>query len=83
MTSYRILHADDDPDIREIVALSLGQEPTFEVTSCASGEDVLTMSDYNAPDIVICDVMMPGMGGPEVLALLRQNPRTRRFRLSS
>jgi CheY-like chemotaxis protein len=76
MMSIRILHVDDDPDIREIVKLSLDLHPIFEVASCASGEDALAISSSYEPDLVLCDVMMPGMDGPAVLAHLHENPIT-------
>jgi two-component system OmpR family response regulator len=37
MTTIRILHVDDEPDIREVVELSLGLDPDFVVQSCGSG----------------------------------------------
>jgi CheY-like chemotaxis protein/HPt (histidine-containing phosphotransfer) domain-containing protein len=74
--SFRILHIDDDPDIREIVKFSLGLHPIFEVVSCARGEDALTISAAHEPDLILCDVMMPGMDGPALLARLRDNPIT-------
>jgi CheY-like chemotaxis protein len=76
MTSLRILHVDDEPDIREIVELSLTMDPTFIVRSCASGGDALaTVADW-PPDLILCDVMMPKMDGPQTLIRLRENPKT-------
>ena len=74
--SYRILHVDDDPDIREIVELSLSLDPALAVMSCASGDDALAIAADRAPDLILCDVMMPGMDGPAVLARLRENVNT-------
>lgn len=76
MTSLRILHVDDDSDIRAVVELSLNLDPDFSVMSCANGNDALAIAAKWAPDLILCDVMMPGMDGPIVLALLRQDPRT-------
>lgn len=76
MTSLRILHVDDEPDIREVVELSLGLDPAFAVRSCSSGGEALaTVGDW-PPDLILCDVMMPVMDGPATLARLRESPRT-------
>jgi CheY-like chemotaxis protein len=73
---FRILHIDDDSDIREIVALSLGLDSALTLISCAGGADALATAAEWAPDLILCDVMMPGMDGPTMLARLRENPRT-------
>jgi CheY-like chemotaxis protein len=76
MASLRILHIDDEPDIRELVELSLGLDPAFSVRSCAScSEAVATVADW-PPDIILCDVMMPVMDGPQTLLRLRECPQT-------
>jgi CheY-like chemotaxis protein len=76
MAALRILHVDDEPDIREVVELSLSLEPAFSVRSCASGGDALRAMVEWPPDLILCDVMMPGMDGPATLARLRENPQT-------
>jgi CheY-like chemotaxis protein len=73
--SHLILHVDDDPDIREVVSFALGIHPDFEVKSCAGGEDALSITDRGTvPDLILCDVMMPGIDGPELLKRLRERP---------
>jgi CheY-like chemotaxis protein len=74
--TYRILHVDDDPDIRTIAQLSLSLDQAFAVTSCASGDEALAASADWAPDLILCDVMMPDMDGQTVLAALRANAYT-------
>ena len=74
--SFRILHVDDDPDIRAVVELSLGLDPEFSVISCAHADDALAMAAERAPDLILCDVTMPGMDGPTMLARLHENART-------
>jgi CheY-like chemotaxis protein len=74
--SLRILHVDDDPDIREIVELALSLDPVFAVTSCACGDDALAVAAERAPHLILCDVAMPGMDGPTVLARLRESAAT-------
>jgi two-component system OmpR family response regulator len=76
MGSVRVLHVDDEPDIREVVEISLGLDPAFAVRSCASGGDALTATTDWAPDLILLDVMMPDMDGPMTLARLRERPQT-------
>jgi two-component system OmpR family response regulator len=74
--SFRILLVDDDPLMRDVVELALGLESEFVVMSCAGGEEGLAAVPGWAPDLIILDVMMPGMDGPAMLARLRENPDT-------
>ena len=76
MTALRILHVDDEPDIREVVGLSLGLDPEFSVRSCASGADALVTAAQWSPSLILLDVRMPLMDGLATLANLRKNPRT-------
>jgi CheY-like chemotaxis protein len=76
MSAIRILHVDDEPDIREIVDLSLGLNPDFQVRSCASGDEALTAAAEWSPELILLDVMMPRMDGPTTLSGLRKNPKT-------
>jgi CheY-like chemotaxis protein len=76
MSAVRVLHVDDEPDIREIVALSLGLDPDLTVRSCGSGGDALAAAAAWTPDLILLDVMMPMMDGPTTLTHLRQSPRT-------
>jgi len=71
--TYRILHVDDDPLMRDVVELALGFGSEFVVMSCASGEEALAAVPGWAPDLIILDVLMPDMDGPAVLARLREN----------
>ncbi|MGA3308700.1 MAG: response regulator [Xanthobacteraceae bacterium] len=76
MSSLRVLHIDDEPDIREIVAASLGLDPEFAVRGCDSGADGLAAAAQWRPDLILLDIMMPVMDGPTTLARLRENPQT-------
>ena len=79
MTAIRILHVDDEPDIREVVELSLALDPDITVQSCCSGREALAVAAEWEPDIILLDVMMPGLDGPATLAQLRQNANTAQF----
>jgi two-component system OmpR family response regulator len=76
MSPLRVLHVDDEPDIRELVEIALGLDPNFSVQECASGADALKMVADGPPDIILLDVMMPDMDGPAMLAHLRESPKT-------
>ena len=76
MSALRVLHVDDEPDIREVVEISLGLDPDFMVRSCPSGGDAITAAADWSPDLILLDVMMPGMDGPMTLSRLRDSPRT-------
>ncbi len=76
MSVVRILYVDDEPDIREVVQISLGLDPEFAVRSCSCGRDAIAAAAEWLPDLVLLDVMMPDMDGPATLARLRQRPET-------
>jgi CheY-like chemotaxis protein len=76
MTTIHILHVDDEPDIREVVELSLGLDPGFTVRSRGSGKEALAVAAEWQPDFILLDVMMPVMDGPATLAELRKDART-------
>jgi DNA-binding response OmpR family regulator len=74
-----VLVVDDEPDLRMIFRLSLEGEG-FEVREAADGAEGLELLAAEPPDILILDVMMPGMDGFEVLTAMRQRglaPATR------
>lgn len=72
----RILHVDDEPDIREIAQLALDSIGGFTVETCASGYEALEKTPVFAPNIILLDVMMPGMDGPTTYKELQKNPAT-------
>jgi CheY-like chemotaxis protein len=72
----KILYVDDEDDIREIAKISLELEPDFEVRLSSSGERAIDEAATWQPDLVLLDVMMPGMDGPETLRQLAAGQRT-------
>ena len=69
-----ILVADDDDDIRDLVVYRLERDG-HEVTAVADGLAVLDHLATNSPDLVILDVMMPGMSGIDAARAIRADPR--------
>lgn len=72
----KVLYTDDESDICELVQMSLELDPGFEVHTCQSGPEALAEAGRWRPDVILLDVMMPGMNGEEVLEKLRENPET-------
>lgn len=72
----RVMHVDDEADIREIVEIALGLDPSLSWHGCASGAEALKAAADWHPDLILLDVMMPGMDGPTTLAHLRKNIET-------
>lgn len=73
----RVLYVEDEESIREITSLALRAVGGLQVLACPSGETALQVAEAFAPDIVLLDVMMPGMDGIETLAALRALPALR------
>jgi CheY-like chemotaxis protein len=69
-----ILYVDDEPDIREVVQMSLSLVEGLDVQVCESGERALQLLPQLKPDLLLLDVMMPGMDGPSTLQRLRTMP---------
>lgn len=70
----RVMCVEDDADIRMILAFSLGNVGGYEVLACSGGNAALAQAPSFQPDLVLLDVMMPDLSGPETLAALRQQP---------
>lgn len=70
--SIRVLVVDDDPAIRNLLDLSLSLEG-MEITSAEDGVAGFQAAQQLHPDVILLDVMMPGMSGIEVLKRIRQD----------
>jgi DNA-binding response OmpR family regulator len=66
----RVLYVEDDPDIRAVGAFALGLGG-ITVKSCASGDEAVAAATTFGPQLILLDVMMPGMDGPATLVALR------------
>jgi two-component system phosphate regulon response regulator PhoB len=74
--SRRILVVDDEPDIAALVAYHLARAG-YRVSTAATGPDALQAARQERPDVVVLDLMLPGMSGYDVLAELRRQTETR------
>ena len=70
-----ILCVEDDEDIRMVLELALSTGG-FSATVCSSGAEALGRAGAVCPDLLLLDVMMPGMDGPTTLRELRKLPQT-------
>lgn len=69
----RVLYIEDEPDIRAVATIALQQIGGLTLKCCANGPEGLDALRGFAPQLVLLDVMMPGMDGPTVLANIRQH----------
>lgn len=76
MTLKKILYAEDEPDIQAVAKLALEMLGGYTVQLCANGMEALVAAREFAPDLILLDVMMPGMDGPSTLKQLRADPAT-------
>ncbi len=69
-TLRKILYVEDEADIQKIAKLALESVGGYEVLICGSGAEALEKAPGFEPDVMLLDVMMPGMDGPGTLAAL-------------
>ena len=74
--THRILVVDDEPDITALVAYHQAKTG-YRVSTATNGADALRSAREERPDIVVLDLMLPGLSGYEVLAELRKRDETR------
>ncbi len=67
-----VLVVDDEATIRDLLRAFL-EEEGYEVATAASGQEALDLAAVAAPALVLSDVLMPGMSGPELCAALRRS----------
>jgi two-component system, OmpR family, alkaline phosphatase synthesis response regulator PhoP len=74
MVRQSVLVVEDEEDIRELVSYNLLKEG-YQVAGVASGEDALTAVESRTPDLVLLDIMLPGLDGLSVCRKLKGNPK--------
>ena len=77
LAGSKILIVDDDRFIRHTIKLVLRAIDRFEVAEADDGDAALVKTDEVKPDVVLCDITMPRMGGLQYVAQLRRHPDPR------
>ena len=73
--SHKILIIEDDKFVRELIFQKLTEEK-FEVVAAKDGEEGVEKTESEKPDLVLLDLILPGVDGFEVLSRIRRNPLT-------
>lgn len=76
MKKAKILLIEDEPDILEVLDYNLTREG-YKVDSCQNGEDGLKLAIRTNPDLVLLDLMLPGLDGIEICRALKEDPTTK------
>ena len=76
MVRQSVLVVEDEEDIRELVSYNLLKEG-YQVAGVASGEDALTAVESKTPDLILLDIMLPGLDGLRVCRKLKEQPEVR------
>jgi len=76
MAGRTILAVEDEEDILELIAFNLGKEG-FQVKGAGSGEEALRLARAAAPDLILLDLMLPGIDGLDVCRILKRDDVTR------
>ena len=73
----KILHVEDESDIRDLARLLVSMEPEYEYFEAKDGRAALEFTEDELPDVVLLDFMMPRLNGLEVLEAWRNSERTK------
>jgi len=71
VTPIQVLVVDDEPYTRRVLQISLEKIGGFSVDAVEGGEEALALVQRRPPDVILLDVMMPGVDGPTTLGRLR------------
>lgn len=76
MAQEKILVVDDEEDILELVRYNLAREG-YQITCATSGEKARKIFQTEPPDLIVLDLMLPGINGLEIAKILKNDPKTR------
>ncbi len=76
MEQKKILIVDDEKDVLSMLKKRLTAKRYFVITA-TNGKDALMLAKSKHPDIIVLDILMPGMDGPEVATWLKESPKTK------
>ncbi len=76
MGSRKILIVDDEKDLCAMLKVNLEQLSGYEVVTASDGREGLKAARERQPDLILLDIMMPGISGLEVLRRLKGDPKT-------
>jgi CheY-like chemotaxis protein len=68
----KILYVEDEKDIQMIAQIALQDIGGFTLEVCSSGDEAISKAQEFSPDLILLDVMMPGLDGPQTLQELRK-----------
>jgi CheY-like chemotaxis protein len=68
----KVMCVEDDADIRLVLDFSLRKIGRYEVLTCSGGHEAIAQAPHFLPDLVLLDVMMPDLSGPDTLIQLRK-----------
>ena len=71
----RVVVVDDDKEVQEIITFALSRNG-FEVAVASNGQQLQDILAMNTPDLIILDIMMPGLDGYQIFSSLRKNAAT-------
>ena len=80
MAGKLVMVVDDEEDIRELLSAVLEKEKYDVITAC-DGKDCLEKLKTSRPDLILLDMMMPGLSGREVAESIRKNPKTKDIKI--
>lgn len=77
----KILIADDEPSLRLLVRATLSANKSFELIEASDGNEALSKAQTELPELLLLDVMMPGLSGFEVCERLKNDNKTKKIKI--